>query len=349
MSEIKGSPKVLKQVNTKLIVDALAANPKATRVELASAVGLSQPTVNAIIDSLLKRGIIEALGYAASSGGRRAQTYQLNPNHSHVVILWATGAGLNYCLLNAGGDVLKKGQSQYAKTADALAQAYAILDQLFASDFNIKAISMSVPGAVSLSGTVFAIPQLPEWEELPLQALLQEKYGVPATVHNDMNVVAYGYYLQTLQETRDDLVFIHIGKGIGAGIIVNGAIVKGFSSFAGEISYMYTGAVPDTSQGRGPFEIQYQNADSPQEQAEVIARMLVNIICAINPAVVTFGGSGISRELLADIRRWCEKCLPAFAVPNMRTVKDESVYYTAGLSKLAQSLFEEDIKLVIGG
>ena len=81
----------------------------------------------------------------------------------------------------------------------------------------------------------------------------------------------------------------------------------------------------------------------------MIGRMLVNIICTINPAVVAFSGSGISRELLADIRRWCEKCLPAFALPNMQTVKDESVYYTVGLSKLAQSLFENDIKLVVGG
>lgn len=349
MSEIIGSPKILKQVNTKLIIDALAANPKATRVELASYVGLSQPTVNAIIGSLLKHGVIEALGYAASSGGRRAQTYRLNPNHSHVVILWVTGTDLNYCLINAGGDALKKGQSKLVQTEDALEQAYSILDQLFSNDFNIKAISISVPGAVSLSGTVFAIPQLPEWEELPLQALLQERYGVPATVHNDMNVVAYGYYLLNLQESREDLALIHIGKGIGAGIIVNGSIIKGFSSFAGEISYMYTGTVPGASQGRGPFEIQYQNATTPQEQAEVIGRMLVNIICTINPAVVAFSGSGISKELLADIRRWCEKCLPAFALPNMQTVKDESVYYTAGLSKLAQSLFENDVKLVIGG
>lgn len=349
MSELIGSPKVLKQVNTKLIMDALASNPKATRVELASYVGLSQPTVNAIIDTLLKRGVVESLGYAASSGGRRAKTYQLNPNYSHVVILWVTGTGLNYCLINAGGDVLKKGKSRHTKTVDALPQVYTILDQLFASDFNIMAISMSVPGAVSLSGTVFAIPQLPEWEELPLQAGLEQRYGVPATVHNDMNVVAYGYYLQTLQEGQEDLVFIHIGKGIGAGVVINGSIVKGFSSFAGEISYMYTGTVPDTSQGRGPFEIQYQNASNPQQQAEVIGRMLVNIICTINPGVVALSGSGISKELLPDIRRWCEKCLPAFAIPNMQTVKDESIYYMAGLSKLAQSLFENDIKLVIGG
>lgn len=348
MSEIIGSPGILKQVNTKLVLDALAANPRATRVELASYVGLSQPTVNAIIDSLLKRGVIEALGYAASNGGRRAQTYQLNPNHSHVVILWVTASDLNFCLINTAGEVLKKGSSTHADTAEVLPQVYSVIDQLFANDLNIKAISMAVPGAVSLSGTVFAIPQLPEWEELPLQTLLQERYSVPATIHNDMNVVAYGYYLQTLQETRDDLAFIHIGKGIGAGIVVNGSIVKGFSSFAGEISYMYTGEVQNTSHGRGPFEIQYQNADGLQEQAEVIGRMLVNIICTINPAVLAFGGSGISRELIADIRRWCERCLPAFAVPNMQTVKDESVYYTAGLSKLAQSLFENDVKLVMG-
>ncbi len=347
--DIKGRPQTLKKVNASLIVEALGAIQQATRVELAQQIGLSQPTVNAIMQELEEQGVIVSSGYAAYSGGRRAQLYKLNPNRNHVIAMWVTAMFIHFGVLDAAGAVLSKGQSKFGGSEKLLPKVFHLLDDLIARDPCVRAISFAVPGAVSQSGVIFAVPQLPSWEELPLLQRLHERYQMPISVQNDMNAVAYGYYQSALKDMQEDLAFVHVGKGIGAGFVVNGKIVTGFSSFAGEISYMYTGDVADASQGRGPFEILYQNAATKQERAETVARMVANIICILNPPTIAFGGSGASQALLADVRRFCERYIPASAVPNLQYVLDEGQYYQIGLSKIGQGLVETDIKLVNAG
>ena len=82
------------------------------------------------------------------------------------------------------------------------------------------------------------------WRDVPLRALLEARLGVPAAVENDVNTAAIAESRIGAGQGTRDFVFLAVGTGIGAGIVLNGRLFHGMEWSAGEIGYML---VPGTS------------------------------------------------------------------------------------------------------
>jgi glucokinase len=117
---------------------------------------------------------------------------------------------------------------------------------------SLRAIAAGVPGTTNVdTGVVIATSYLMGWRDIPLRDLLQAALGVPATVDNDVNTAAIGEsWLGAAKDTRD-FVFLAIGTGIGAGIILNGQPFRGMGWSAGEIGYMLVPGAPEEPVERG--------------------------------------------------------------------------------------------------
>ena len=76
------------------------------------------------------------------------------------------------------------------------------------------------------------------WHDLPLRALLEERYGLPVYVANDSQVAALGEYTFGDGPGVENLVVVKVGQGIGAGIVLNGQIFHGETFGAGEIGHV---------------------------------------------------------------------------------------------------------------
>ena len=93
-------------------------------------------------------------------------------------------------------------------------------------------------------GIVIATSYLMGWRDVPLRALLEARLGVPAAVENDVNTAAIAESQIGAGQGMRDFVFLAVGTGIGAGIVLNGRLFHGMNWSAGEIGYML---VPGTS------------------------------------------------------------------------------------------------------
>ena len=91
---------------------------------------------------------------------------------------------------------------------------------------------------------MLATSYLMGWRDVPLRALLEASLGVPAAVENDVNMAALAESQIGAARGIRDFVFLAIGTGIGAGIVLNGRLFHGMNWSAGEIGYMF---VPGTS------------------------------------------------------------------------------------------------------
>jgi len=91
---------------------------------------------------------------------------------------------------------------------------------------------------------VIATSYLMGWRDVPLRALLEAKFGIPAAVENDVNMAAIAESQIGAGQGIRDFVFLAVGTGIGAGIVLNGRLFHGMNWSAGEIGYML---VPGTS------------------------------------------------------------------------------------------------------
>ncbi|HZO73357.1 MAG TPA: ROK family protein [Ktedonobacteraceae bacterium] len=103
----------------------------------------------------------------------------------------------------------------------------------------ISGIGIAAPGPLdNRTGVVFAPPNLPGWDHVPLKDLFQQRFNVPIFVENDANTAALGEYMFGAGRGSKEMVYMTISTGIGGGIISNGKILEGVSGTAAELGHM---------------------------------------------------------------------------------------------------------------
>jgi glucokinase len=115
-----------------------------------------------------------------------------------------------------------------------------MLEQASVPYSEIRGIAAGAPGITNIdTGIVIATSYLLGWRDVPLRNLLEEAFGVPATVDNDVNLAAFGESRAGAAVGVKDFVFLAIGTGVGSGIVLNGELFRGMAWSAGEIGYMF--------------------------------------------------------------------------------------------------------------
>lgn len=335
-NEITGKPTVLKELNIGLVKAALSEHGQATRVEIAKMTGISQPTVNLLIKELIADETVLNLGAAPSTGGRRAEVYALNQKKSAIALVAVKGSSFEVAVTDMELHEERHEWIECNEEESCHEKLLKILVKLLQENQNISAISIGVQGAVTNCGEVFAVPSVPEWENYPLQAVLEERFSIPVTIINDINAAAVGYQSQHPQ--TENMIYLYMdGEGIGAGIILNKEVYSGSGSFAGELGYMQLGgcSVEELMHSRGREE----------DFGTLLSQIVINMICMYNPEQIVLDGGEESAEMLDVIRQECLNKLPSKVIPQMDIAQTEE-YYFRGLGKQGRELMNRDIRVM---
>jgi glucokinase len=115
----------------------------------------------------------------------------------------------------------------------------AVKRYLTSREFRVKAIGVSVPGiSHSESGTVWA-PNIPGWEDYPLLKEIQETVDIiPVKIDSDRACCIFGELWQGNARGCKDAIYLAVGTGIGAGIVIDGRILRGSHDIAGAVGWM---------------------------------------------------------------------------------------------------------------
>ena len=353
MSIFKNDTHPLKEHNANLVLSSLMTMKTATRRQLAQRTGLSQPTVNSIVQELEKKGVAQPGSFAASAGGRRPQCYTLQTDHLRAITIRILSESLEYVIVTVDGTVILRNTWSITEPDTPVTALQSLLTTLLKQDDNIRVISIGVPGVVGPGGVLYAIPQIPKLQGIALENELAKMFDIPIYVENDMNLVALGSAVtETGLSTNTDMVFVHIGEGLGAGIVMGGQIIRGNTSFAGEIAYMFKPPEESISSEIRPFygarneetlERLLAQTDGIAEQAKLIAGIIVSIICLLNPPVISFGSVYATEEMLIHLRLECEKYLPLWTLPAFQLMADEEASYDRGLIALVGDVLKNQI------
>ena len=174
------------------------------------------------------------------------------PEPGYVVGADIGGTSLRLALAGMNGEVLAKWKVSTAGIRDPEVVVRLIhegvedlLQQKLLSRSSLRAVAAGAPGVTDVDeGVVLATSYLMGWRDVPLRALLEASLGVPAAVENDVNTAAIAESKIGAAKGIRDFVFLAVGTGIGAGIVLNGRLFHGMNWSAGEIGYML---VPGTS------------------------------------------------------------------------------------------------------
>jgi glucokinase len=174
------------------------------------------------------------------------------PEAGYVVGADIGGSSLRLALADMSGEVLAKRAVSTTGIRDPHVVvrlieegADELLQQNRLSRSLLRGAAAGAPGVTNVDeGVVIATSYLMGWRNVPLRALLEATLGVPAAVENDVNTAAIAESRIGAGQGIRDFVFLAVGTGIGAGIVLNGRLFHGMGWSAGEIGYLL---VPGTS------------------------------------------------------------------------------------------------------
>lgn len=107
----------------------------------------------------------------------------------------------------------------------------------------MRAAGIAFGGPVDpFRGLTILSPRSPGFEHFPLAALLEERLGIPTVLENDARAAAFGEAVFGAARGCQTVIYLHLGAGVGGGIIVDGRLVYGATSTAGELGHIVVAA-----------------------------------------------------------------------------------------------------------
>ncbi|MCC8425805.1 ROK family protein [Mucilaginibacter sp. UR6-11] len=220
-------------------------NNRLTLAELSHCAKKSLPLVATTVNGLIEDGYIHENGLAASTGGRRASSFQLNADKQRYIVAVAVDQMVTqiviYDLANNVKVGLEKRELVLVETPELTERFIAFLKDYIArsgiSLNQILGIGIGMPGFVSavkgVNHTFFKLEG-----KVTLKDHLSAELGLPVFIDNDSSLIALAEQKFGSGKDLKDVLVVNIGWGIGLGMIVNGSLFRGHSGYAGEFSHI---------------------------------------------------------------------------------------------------------------
>lgn len=333
MGNIAGTPSVIKQANMLLIKECIQKNPMTTKPQIAKETQLSLVTVSKIVDELEHSGEVTVVGYQDSTGGRKAKQYVIDVSFGTVITILIRSGRYYVYLRDIDGNLVSgyqeehgaKGWTEELFTVIARARARAANE--------VCAVALAVPGTVS-EGVVTNIPLIPEWEDVDLKKAIEERFEVSAIVENDINASTIGSHENYGNETVNNMLFLYLDEGIGAGVVIGNKLYKTRRNLVGELGFMSIGAWEKEKLGSRslePLVRELMKENRRMDLADVVARLLVNTCCVIDPDLVVIDSRYLTEADVGAIKERFSLHLGAEYAPDIVVKRVDEEMYSKGL------------------
>ncbi len=359
-----------------------------SRASISKITGLSKQTVSEIVANLETDGWVRTVGQTGGHVGRRAIIYEIAPDAATVASVDLGGTKVRAAICDLTGKILAERvePTERAGGMDAVEQI-ARMVRLTVRDLGgdvggLRIVVVGVPGVPDpKSGAVLLAPNIADIDQIDIAGSLSKLLDAEIFVENDVNLAALGEYWLGGRGEGEDLVFISVGTGIGAGIVIGGQLLRGSSGGAGEIGFLPFGADPFEAESLKTGALErvaaagaildlyhslsgrktdvlgiFEGAGAGDESAirtldaiaGQIARAAAAIVAVIDPAVIVVGGSiGAHEGLREGLTRFLSECCPRQVGIEQSRLGNHAALaggvYTA-LSHLHISLFAEGQK-----
>ena len=289
------------------VLDHVRVHGESSRARLVEATGLGRSVVTQRVDSLLDYGLLTEDGLGPSTGGRAPRLLRFRADAGYLLVADLGATSMDVALADLSGEVLvhRAERSDIAAGPDAvLARVEELFDECEAEAGTLRGslwgIGIGVPGPVEFESALpISPPIMPGWDGYDVRARFAGR-GVPVWLDNDVNMMALGELTAGCGRGVKNFVFVKIGTGIGAGIVVDGRIHRGAQGSAGDVGHIYV----------------------PAGDREVICR------CGMSGCLEAFaGGAALARDGEAAAR--------AGQSPILRAILDEKGFIDAADVALA--------------
>jgi predicted NBD/HSP70 family sugar kinase len=239
----RATPPLLKRLNERTVLEAIRTSAPISRAEISRRAGISKPTVSVALQSLLDAGLVRE---AVADPGRPsygALFFEPVPDAALVLGLDVGARFLRGALCDLRGTVRARQDVELRdpEAGDVIEATGRLREALVAAaglaDERIDGVVVGVPGVVDRPSETVHLTHFESLEGRALGADLSALLELPVTLENDINLAALGEQWQGVARGVDNFVFLSIGTGLGAGLVLRGELHRGRNGAAGEVDF----------------------------------------------------------------------------------------------------------------
>lgn len=234
--------------NQSVILEAIRRAPGGlSRVELAETTGLSAQTVSNICRRLLDADLITEAGKEVLGPGKPRTILRLNPGGRFALGAHLDPTVTTIVLLDLAGTVIAReriGTPLEQRPDEVIGAIAASTDRLLRQSGvdarRVAGLGVAAPGPIDpVAGALVDPPNLHGWHRVPLRDELAGRARIEVVVEKDVTAAAIAEMWAGSPSTAgESFVFLYLGTGIGAGLVVDGEVVLGSAGNAGEIGHI---------------------------------------------------------------------------------------------------------------
>ncbi|MFI7703605.1 ROK family protein [Nonomuraea sp. NPDC049480] len=376
MADLRGGDlSRLRQLNSLTAIRALRRAGPLTLSALAERTGLSRPSMKEVAGELMALGWVEEVPPSPGTMGRPARRYRFRADNGYLVGVDIGGHNIRAALSDLDGEILAETRQPVLPDAPLEERLAAIeravsgclaLSRTTVAD--VWSIAVGTIGVIDVEGRVIYSAAVPAWRDLDLAGKLREMFPCQVLIENDSRLAAMAETRRGVARGARDVVFLHVGRRMGAGLIIDGKVHRGFGAASGEIvmlpearwfnapEHLHTcacvpeGTAPEDAAG---YTLAAARNGDPvaieavERYVDDLAVGTAAMVLILDPEMVVLGG-GFSRSsdvLLGRLRERLERV--CMRIPEVRasTLGDECVVVGAidyAVDHLDDQLFTTD-------
>lgn len=228
-------------VTRSAILARLGAQGPASRADLARSLDVSPALITQLVKELIGDGLIDEREHSPSQGGRPARRLGLVSSAGHAVGLKIAPDHLAFVEVELDGTVIRSAQEPFdASSATLLEGLGNALEGFIAGGRGVPilGIGVAIPGTVDAQGSGIVDSYQLGWNDMPIGPTLRRMLGLPVLVENNVNALAMAERLFGIGRNHATFLTLTIGTGVGAGLVMDGVVLRGGSGGAGEIGHV---------------------------------------------------------------------------------------------------------------
>lgn len=233
--------------NRRVILNTVREKGPLSRSQISDSCSLSVATAKRLVDELMSVGMLTEGSPVVSAGrGRKPSVIAMHRGYGFAVGAVIEPGRLRTTALGFDGSTLCRRQAASAANDRSalqdllVSEVAAAITACQAGDHGpLLGIGVGVAGLVDArSGVVLFCPGIPGWESVPLAALMSERFGVDVCLDDAVRCMALAEKRFGAVKSAETFLFLYMGLGVGAGIILDGRIYRGSNGVSGEFGHI---------------------------------------------------------------------------------------------------------------
>jgi predicted NBD/HSP70 family sugar kinase len=232
----------VKDYNEVVVLDLVRGRGELTRPAIAEATGLSLQTVSNIARRLLEAGVLRER--AVATAGRTQRRLRLNAEAAYALGIQLDRAAVSVGVVNLAGEIKARADfSAEGEPAEVIsrmaASAERLMDESGVRRERVLGAGVGAPGPLDLgSGRLLTPLCFTGWDGFPLREAVSDALGMRVLMDNDATAAALGEQWRGMGRSASSYVYLYLGRGFGAGMVLGGQAHRGLRGNAGEVSHI---------------------------------------------------------------------------------------------------------------